>query len=194
MSSQALDETQAEALFDILVHSELYGEVEGFKSPKAIREYGPPFQADGTKSTSPILQTLFTKLLLPLPGLNAVTDSLWSEKTLPLIEALSEANLSESYDKGVLGQRKTLATAISVLLEYPTRGYFGGYPKRKLLKENGEYDENDPEDLAKAWKDFLQGIVHGDLLDQMFAKVTESDQLSEHPSIVRAAHRFIVVK
>jgi len=47
--------------------------------------------------------------------------------------------------------------------------------------------------VITAWDDFLQQIVYGDLLDRLFSKAAETDQLSEHDSLVQAAHEYAVV-
>ena len=195
MAAQPLSNAQADALLDILIHHETYSEIEDFKYDRAIHEYGPPFQKDHSlKSATPVLQTLVARFLLHLPGLKDVSEDFWPSQVQPLLSALSNANLSESYDKGVIGQRRTLSTAISALLEYPTRGYFGGFQKRPLEKEDKKYDLNSPEDITKAWKDFRQELVYGDLIDELFTRTAESDQLSEHSSLVQGTHRFIILK
>ena len=194
MAEQTISPTQAAALLDILIHHETYSEIEDFKQDHAIQNYGPPFQHDAdVKPSTPVLQNLLSILLL-LPGLKDVPSDFWSLRVQPLVSALSNSNLSESYDKGILGQRKTLATAVSAFLEYPARGYFGGFPKRELQKPDKDYDPADPADLQKAWVDFRQELIYGDLIDKLFSRAAETDQLKEHPSIVQAAHRFVVVK
>ena len=196
MATQLASPTQLHALFNILSHREVYAEIEGFKYADAIQSYGPPFQTGSGSplSTSPSLQSLFTQVLMRLPGLKTVAPSFWTERVLPFIKSLSLANLSESYDKGVIGQRRTVSTAISTLLEYPTRGYFGSCPTADLGKTDRQYDESDPRDVAAAWHDLLQGMVYGNTLDELFSRAAETDKLSEHSSLVRAAHKFIVLK
>lgn len=191
--STELTAEQANALFDVLTHRETYNEIEEFKIPGAIKHYGPPFQEDLKSSKSPILQTLLSKFVLKLPGLRDVSPRFWQTQVEDLIQELSESELSESYDKGVLGIRKTLATAISALIEYPTRGCLGGFPKRDL-PESKEYDKSNPDDVLQAFQDFLQQMIYGDLIDQLFVKAAETGDLSQHDSLVQAAHEFIVVK
>lgn len=125
----ALTPSQSHALFDILTHRETYTEIEDFKQPGAISQYGPPFQDDIAKSQSPILQTLLSKFALKLPGLRDVSPEFWKVRVESLIKELAQVELSESYDKGVLGIRKTLATAIAALIEYPARGCLEGIEK-----------------------------------------------------------------
>ena len=195
MAKQTLSPAQASGLLDILIHYETYTEIEDFKSDRAIHEYGPPFQHDSSiKPATPVLQTLLTRFGLQLPGLKDVSENFWPSRIQPLLSALSSANLSESYDKGVLGQRKTVATAISALLEYPARGYFGGFPKQELQKADSIYDPSDPEDITKAWVDFRQQLVYGDLIDELFSRTAETDQLKDHSQLVQGAHRFVVLK
>lgn len=187
-----MDTAQAWALFDLLTHQATYDEICEFKSPKAIKEYGPPFQ-DGQKTTAPILQTLLSKFVLTLPGLRDVTPDFWKIRVENIIEELSRAELSESYDKGVLGIRKTLATAISALIEYPGRACLGGFPKDDSALKSRGYDCKKPDDVLQAWHDFLQQLVYGDLFDKLFAKAAETDDLSKHDELVQAAHEFVIV-
>ena len=194
-SSSTLSARQAHALLNILSHHETYTEIESFKYSRAIAEYGPPFQSGSdVKSGSPILQTLLTQVLLPLPGLKDVSTSFWPERVSSFISALSSANLSESYDKGILGQRKTLATAISAILESPARGYFGGLARQKLHKEAGDYSTSSSEDGADAWHDLLQELIYGNAINEMFDRAAETDNLKEHSSLVQTAHKYIVLK
>ncbi|KAJ9637167.1 hypothetical protein H2199_007453 [Coniosporium tulheliwenetii] len=173
---------------------ETYSEIENFKWPDAIHKYGHPFTLDkGTTSTSPVLQTLLSKFVLELPGLRDVSDAFWQERCQTIIEKLGAAELSESYDKGALGLRKSLATAISALIEYPARGCLGGFPRRDI-QSGRRYDTSKPEDVVQAWDDFLQQLVYGDLINVLFKKAAETDNLKEHPSLVQAAHEFVIVK
>ncbi len=128
--TEALSTSQAAALFDILTHYNTYAEIREFRRPGSLRHYGPPFTCEDKRpSTSPALQALVSKFLLDLPGLNNLPEKWWKVQCHDIIENLERANLSESYDKGVIGSRKTLATAISALIEYPVRGVHGGFPQ-----------------------------------------------------------------
>ncbi|KAK4634328.1 hypothetical protein CLAFUW4_01830 [Fulvia fulva] len=191
-SKASLSDDERKALFDILTHHETYQEIEDFKYPGAIHNYGPPFQ-DGVKSPqSPVLQALVSKFLLNLPGLKDVSPQFWKDRVEKLVQELAEAELSESYDKGVLGIRKTLATAISALIEYPARGALGGFPKREIDKSR-KYDSSKPEDVLQAWRDCVQEIVYGSLLDELFVKVAETEDLGQHEPVVQGMHEFIIV-
>nr|POE48351.1 uncharacterized protein CFP56_77812 [Quercus suber] len=188
-----LTPTQSCALYDILTHSETYAEIEAFKSPETIETYGAPFQDSIKSSTSPVLQTLLSKFALTLPGLRDVTPTFWTTQVEELIQDLAAAELSESYDKGILGVRKTLATAISALLEYPARAVLDGVEKVEL-RQKPEYDVKNPDDVLAAWQDCLQEMVYGDLIDRLFAKAEETNDLEQHESLVQAMHEFVVVK
>lgn len=192
MSTTELTPEQSHALFDILTHHEVYAEIENFKIPGAIHQYGPPFQDDANVSTSPILQTLISRFVLTLPGLKEVDQRFWRVQVADIVDELAAAELSESYDKGVLGVRKTLATAISALIEYPARGCLGGVEETTLDKKT--YDLGNPDDVLQSWSDCLQACVYGDLIDEIFEKTTKTDNLEDHDTLVQGMHEFLVVK
>lgn len=189
-----LSPQQQHALFDILTHYETYAEIENFKNPGTIARYGPPFQDTVTGSTSPLLQALFSKFILKLPGLRDVTSEFWQTQVAELVNDLSKAELSESYDKGILGIRKTLATAGSALIEYPARGALGGFPEQPRVPRDKQYNVNNPQDVLQAWKDCLQASVYDDFVEEVFAKAAQTDDLEQHSSLTRAVHEFMVVK
>lgn len=184
---------QAKTLVDILTHIETYREIEQFKSPQTILEYGPPFQ-DNLKPSTPILQRLVSKFVITLPGLRDVNPDFWKVRVQTLIGDLGKAELSESYDKGNLGIRKTLATAISSIIEYPARGLLGAFPKDEDAFKEREYDVKNPDNVLIAWQHFLQRLVYGDLFDVLYKKTSETDKLADQDSLTQAAHEFIVLK
>jgi PX-associated len=195
MTSTILDPNQNSALLDILSHAEVYSEIRDFREQGTLAKYGPPFDSlTGEISKSPSLQTLLSKFVLTLPGLRDVSRAFWQEHVYAIIEDFEKAELSESFDKGNLGIRKTLATAASVLIEYLVRGVFGGL--EKLVGRDGyyEYDTTDSEDLSKGFRDFIHQAVYGDIIDDLMAKAAETDKLSEHLPVVQAAHEYILVK
>jgi hypothetical protein len=88
---------QLRALFDILTHHETYAEVESFKNPEAIDNYGFPFTPNSGSSSStnqdkakdgnntdtsksPLLQLLLTRLVLPMPGIKDLEPGFWNAK------------------------------------------------------------------------------------------------------------------
>lgn len=188
-----LTAAQQKALFDILTHHETYKEIEEFKYPGALHSYGPPFQDQKTSTSSPILQSLLSKFILKLPGLRDAPQTLWRDQIQNLIQDLAEAELSESYDKGILGIRKTLATAVSALIEYPARGSLGGFPREQVNHEK-QWDPTNPDDVLKSWRACCQEVVYGDLLDRIFDKTAETGDLSVHDPMVQCLHEFILVK
>ncbi|KAL8724332.1 MAG: hypothetical protein Q9181_006876 [Wetmoreana brouardii] len=184
---------EAHALFDILTSHVTLSEIENLKYPKTIATFGPPLQPSATlKTSSPLLRILLQSFILDLPGLRNVTSHFWTDSINRLTTALDDANLSQSYDKGCVGIRRTLSTAVASIVESVSRGRLGGYPKQSL-KQDGAYDRTNPDDVVKAWDDFLQRIIYGDLLDKMFVKAAETDKLSDHEPVVQAAHQYALI-
>lgn len=193
----ALSSEQLRALFDILTHHETYAEAESFKDPAAITKYGYPFSPSPStpngKSASPVLQHLLTKVVLPVPGVRDLPPEFWNVKFRGIMIKMGEANLSESYDKGALGTRKTLATASSVIHESVTRGLLGGIPggERRDLEE--QYDTKTPEGLASAWEDCVHELVHGNLVDELFDQAVRTEKVDEHSPAVQAAIDYAII-
>ncbi|KAH8716913.1 PX-associated-domain-containing protein [Phaeosphaeriaceae sp. PMI808] len=191
-----LTSAQTHALFDILIHHQLYSEIEAFKYPATINQYGYPFKkAEGTQSTSPLLQNMLNKFALTNPALKPLGQEFWQDKVGVLVAKLAEAELSESYDKGVIGSRKALATASSSIAEYIARGMLGGYPVTKG-REDGhkrDYDTKKPEDVQQGFDDLMHGLIYDDLLDHMFEKIKETGKLEDHASVVQAGHEYMLL-
>ncbi|KAF2455916.1 PX-associated-domain-containing protein [Lineolata rhizophorae] len=238
------------ALFDILTHAQTYAEIERFKHPETIDYYGHPFDVKPSSSrndassapksasttaapittppttepSAPILQSLLQKFALRLPGLRDVSPAFWQERLQTLMRELGAAELSESYDKGQLSLRRTLATAFSAIFEYAARGAFGGFDRRDFnlavamkgmavedermdnqRKEDekgnaGEGEEKDqkydmgcPEDVLRGWNDFAHNLIYGGLMDEMFERAAQTDNLEEHGELVQVAHEYILV-
>ncbi|KAL8770426.1 MAG: hypothetical protein Q9209_003852 [Squamulea sp. 1 TL-2023] len=189
-NQNVLSSEQAHALFDILTSHITLTEIENLKYSKTIATFGPPLQSSNVKEAStPLLRILLQSFITDLPGFRNVTPRFWTDTIYPLAIALDEANLSESYDKGSVGIRRTLSTATASIVESVARGRLGGYPKQ-TLNTDSDYDKADPDQLAKGWDDFLQRIIYGDLLDKMFIKAAETDKLTDHEPVVQAAHQY----
>lgn len=109
-----------------------------------------------------------------------------------MIQGLQDANLSESYDKGAIGTRKTLATALSALLEYVVRGISGGFAQTN--DKNQEYDISDAEDLERAFRNSMDGIIYGNIIQGLVDQTAKTDQLTDHVPVVQAVHEFVLVK
>ncbi|KAL8946749.1 MAG: hypothetical protein Q9222_006896 [Ikaeria aurantiellina] len=194
MSDQlCLSSEQAHALFDILTSHTTLTEIENLKRSQTIAGFGPPLQDSATENTSsPILQILLHSFILDLPGLRNVKSQFWTSNIDQLATALDDSNLSESYDKGSVGIRRTLSTVIASIVESVARGRLGGYPRQEP-KQDAKYDKANPDDITRGWDDFLQRIIYGDLLEKMFVKAAMTDKLSDHEPVVQAAHQYAVI-
>ncbi|KAF1926603.1 uncharacterized protein M421DRAFT_67235 [Didymella exigua CBS 183.55] len=197
MSTPPLAPAQTHALFDVLVHRQMYAEVEAFKHPTTIGRYGHPFRkADGAPTSSPLLQTMLNKLALTNPALQPLGRAFWQDKVQALLARLAEAELSESYDRGAIGSRRALATAASSIAEYVARGMLGGYAVEQQAADGAsqrDYDARDAADVLAAWDECARSLVYGDLLDRLLDTVAATDRLDEHCSLVRAGHEYVLV-
>ena len=192
---QYLSERQAQALFDYLTHVQIHLEIEQYKYPDAISNYGIPFQDNlETQRSTPLLQSLLVRLGLKVPGLKNVSKDFWKVRCRNIIQQLGEAQLSESYDKGSLSRRKTLATASSTVLAPLAQALIGGVQKSASTDIGRNYDCANSEDLVSAWNDFINQLVYGSMVDELIDTAAKTDQLSDHTSVVQAAHEYILVK
>ncbi|KAH7308134.1 PX-associated-domain-containing protein [Stachybotrys elegans] len=150
---------------------------------------------DGGGSTSPLLQTLLTRVVLRLPAIRDLPRDFWSVRVQGLLARLGEANLSESYDKGALGTRKTLATGASSVIEMVARGALSGVAKQDPdpASQRQQYDHTKAEDLERAWNDVVQGLVHGHLWDDMFAHLSKTEDLESYSPAVKAAAEYAII-
>ncbi len=185
-----LSSEQARALFDILTSHVTLTEIENLKYSKTVATFGPPLQPSRVDAAStPLLRILLQSFINDLPGFRNVSSHFWTDTIYNLATALDQANLSESYDKGSVGIRRTLSTASASIVESVARGRLGGYPKQPPTGDSN-YDKTNPDDIARAWDHFLQRIIYGDLLNKMFVKAAETDKLSDHEPVVQAAHQY----
>ncbi|TDZ31357.1 Uncharacterized protein C8035_v005961 [Colletotrichum spinosum] len=202
-SSTPLNAEQTSALFNILTHFETYNEIEGFKQPETVSNYGYPFAAVPPKageavvyapeSTSPLLQSLFTRFVLAVPGVSSFTPEFWNVRVQGILKKFAEVDLSESYEKGALGIRKTLATASSTVIETVARGQIGGGPVSDSAKRSINYDLNKAEDLSRAWDDSMTDLVYGDFCDELLDHLAKTDDFQSHSPQVAAACDYILV-
>ncbi|KAJ4195177.1 hypothetical protein NW755_002597 [Fusarium falciforme] len=160
---------------------------------------GESKEEDNGPSESPILQTMLSRFVLPLPGVRDLPREYWSVRVQGLLARLGEAELSESYDKGALGTRKVLATGASGLLEMIGRGALGGVKRthRPETKAKGdkedEYDRTKAADLVRAWDDVVEGLVYGSLVDEMFDHFSKTDDLESHSPVIKAAAEYAII-
>ncbi|KAH6617719.1 PX-associated-domain-containing protein [Chaetomium sp. MPI-SDFR-AT-0129] len=201
--SQTLSPSQLHALFDILTHHGTYDEVESFKDPGAISKYGYPFgrhtsESDGEptyapETATPLLAVLLRSIVLTFPGIRDLPPEVWHVQLQGILENLARAELSEAYDKGGLGLRKSLATAASAIHETLSRGILGGLENRAPGNLHGEYDRSKAEDLARAWEDGVHGLVYGDLVEELFTCAQQKKSLEEHSPGVQAAADYSII-
>lgn len=193
-TTKPLTPAQTHALFDILIHHQVYAEIEAFKYPSTIDHYGYPFRkADGVQSTSPLLQNMLNKFALCNPAIRNFGESWWSDKIQTLVARMAEAELSESYDKGAIGSRKALATAASSIAEYVARGMLGGYPAAKKKGSKKEYDTSKPEDVIQGFEELVKDAIYGNALDDLYEKVKATPRLEDHSSSLQAAHEYMLL-
>ncbi|KAL0936142.1 px domain-containing protein [Colletotrichum truncatum] len=203
MATSLLDAEQAKALFNILTHSETYHEIEDFKEPETISKYGYPFAAItpkageavvyATESSTPLLQSLFNKFVLSLPGVSSISSDFWNVRVQGILKKFAEVDLSESYEKGSLGTRKTLATASSTIIEAVTRGVIGGGPISDPATRPSDYNLQNASDLSRAWDDAMHGLVYENLCDELLDYLAETDDFESHSPMTRAACEYILI-
>lgn len=202
--AKSLNPAQLHALFDILTHYQTYAEVESFKHPGTIAKYGRPFEFDSVpdsaerqyapESSAPLMASFLTTVVLPIPGVKNLPADFWSQRLQGILVKLAEVELSESYDKGAVGARKTLATAASVIQETVTRGQWGGFPWTSRKDLSTPYDLTKAEDQAKAWDDAVHELVYGDLIDELFDCAIEHDSIEQHSAAVKAASEYVIIQ
>ncbi|KAM0330156.1 hypothetical protein ACHAQA_004329 [Verticillium albo-atrum] len=168
-------------------------------STKSATPNGSIKSAKSTKTTdsiaaSPILQTLLRRFLLTLPGLRDIPEDFWGVRVQGLLQRLAAADLSESYDKGAMGTRKTLATAFSAMIESLVRGCLGGCPPSEgTIDKKETYDLKDAKELERAFNDVLHGIVYGDLIDDITVHVEKSADIEAHSPRIEAAVEYAIL-
>ncbi|ROV99725.1 hypothetical protein VSDG_03055 [Cytospora chrysosperma] len=203
-ASSTLTSTQLHALLDILSHNETYREAESFKYPHAVREYGYPFNYEASQggppsykpeSSSPLLQLLLTRCILTVPGMGDLPSDFWYRKFQGIMTGLADADFSESYDKGTLGTRKTLATLASVVHAAVTRGILGGVAKGQgnIDLKSAKYDTTQASELERAWDECVHELVHGNLADDIFDHFTKTDDLEALSPAVKAAADYAIL-
>jgi hypothetical protein len=193
-------------------HANTSSAANGTNGGSSVADSVPPSSADSTPG-SPLLQTLLLKLVLPFPGIGDLDASFWNVRIRGLLTKLAEANLSESYDKGAVGTRKTLATAASAVIEAVARGCLGGYPRPRhrspstsVAKENaqpnGTTTQNGAHDepgggqrvIDESWNELLHGLIRGDLIDDLLDWLSQTDDLEAHSTMVKEATEFAIIQ
>ena len=195
--------TQLHALLDILTHAETYREVELFRDPAACTKYGYPFSNDGSDtpapvaaaSACPIQQLLLKRLVLTLPPVRALPPQFWTLRMQGLLTRFAEADLSDSYEKGAMGTRKTLATGASTIIALASRGCLGGCPGGPVedLKSRA-YDRGNAAQLARAWEDTVRDSVYGNLVGELFDFAAQNENLEDHSPAIQASVDWIILQ
>lgn len=145
------------------------------------------------ESTSPVLQMLLTRLVLPFPGVRDLPGEFWDVRMQGLLARFAEADLSESFDKGAMGTRKTLATGASSVMEMVARGLLGGVD-RDMGEKKEKYDEDKAEDLARAFEDAWREWAYGGLVEDMFDHVKETEDVEGHSPMMKAAMDYAIIQ
>ncbi|KAH6676887.1 PX-associated-domain-containing protein [Plectosphaerella plurivora] len=149
--------------------------------------------SDASVAESPILQSIFKRVPLTLPGVREIPPEFWSDRLQVLIKKFAEADLSESYDKGAMGTRKTLATAFSVMMETLARGLFGGCPTSTTGGRSDKYDLKKAEDLEKSFADAMHEFVYGKLIDDLAGYLARSEDLDAHSPMIEAVIEYEII-
>ncbi|KAH8901469.1 hypothetical protein GQ53DRAFT_611250, partial [Thozetella sp. PMI_491] len=187
-----LDPVQLQALLDVLTHYQSYAEFQHLRNPDAVKCFGPPFTGStgGGPTPYPVLQLLAEKFMQR----ELLSDSMWSNMAAAL-QRLSAANLSDSYDKGIMGLRKSGATAMSAMVESLARGVLAGKARADHPRQaGGRYNHSKADDLERAWDDAVDGMMHGNLLDEVFDSVIKSGNIDDLPPVARAALELVIVQ
>lgn len=154
-------------------------------------------------SELPVMQLLTSTFVMRLPAVKTLPRDFWAVRVQGLLSRFADADLSESYDKGTMGARKTMATASSSVIEMISRGFLGGVKRKSdasdaeavsvaALKKK-EYKVQDGAELARAWEDTLESMVYGDLVDDFFDYLARTPDLEDHSPALDASSRYVVV-
>ncbi|KAL1895787.1 hypothetical protein Cpir12675_003065 [Ceratocystis pirilliformis] len=223
----ALTDEQLHALFYVLVHNETYSEISAFSDPKAIATAGYPFKfEDGddedTKtvlsdenedsvvgstqsynsrpSSDPLLQMLSVTFVLPIPGLKDLPPTFWSKCVQGIVSKFGQAELSESYDQGAMGSRRTLSTAASAVIEAFARGYLSGLRKiehpTSTPADCSTTEENKSARVAKLaqdWNQVMEEVVYGDFIDRACKILGESSEIEESIPFLEGAVEYAII-
>lgn len=167
-TGQVLSDSQADALLHFLTHAQTFHEFSALKIPGRVASSGPPFVPLPSAPSSPslpILNTLFRKLALSLPGFKDADPSLWNRHVQGVLEDMAAHELSDSFDKGTISKRKTVGYGIVVVAECASRGVFAGCPKAAQRK--AEYNPGKVEDVREAWDSLADGFIYGEDMDDL---------------------------
>lgn len=140
---------------------------------------------------------MLSRLVLPIPGISELPRGFWTRGAQGILSRFGAADLSESYDKGAMGTRKTLATGASSIIEMLARATLGGFKgagKEPSPASPRTYDELEAKDLTQAWEDFLDGGIYSDLVDKLFQHMTETDDLDAYSPTIKLAAEYVIIQ
>ncbi|KAG9128127.1 hypothetical protein FRC07_004469 [Ceratobasidium sp. 392] len=193
----SLSPARAHALFNFLTHTQTLAEMQSLKVPGRVSNSGPPFDPTlGPKVSDvpplPILNFLLRRLALTLPGFQDVPLNVWSQDAQAILEGLAAQDLSDSFDKGSISKRKILGFAVVIIAEYAIRGALGGVPgrDRHTRTTRTDWDPNSPQDVLLAWDELIYGFAYGTQMEELVEWVVKTDDLTELPLSLQAAHQF----
>ncbi|KEY69022.1 hypothetical protein S7711_03323 [Stachybotrys chartarum IBT 7711] len=169
---------------------------KGGHSRDSSRGSSPTNAGDEPPSESPILQTMVTRFVLRLPAIKTLPREFYSVGLQGLLARLGEAELSESYDKGALGTRKTLSTGSSSFIEMLGRGAMAGVPRKgtetNASNQLGQYDHSKAEDLERAWDDVVQACLYGNLAEEIRDHLIKTPDLEAYSPTIAAAADYVI--
>lgn len=98
--------------------------------------------------------------------------------------------------------RERLSTGSSGLIEMVSRGVLGGVKRAQQTEktsdkkegQKAEYDRTKAADLVKAWDDVVEGLVYGDLVDEMFGHFSKTADLESHSPVIGAAAEYAIIQ
>ena len=157
---ESLSDNDCKALCNALLHIQLEREFTSLKLPGTISAYGSPFdpeyisdEAATLAVKSPFLNAMYHQFVFT-DKLLAVRDAapeFWRDEVQVLLERLAEQNLSDSYDKGKIGKRKSLGMACIVYLQTVARG---------MLYKLPVFDRKKSTKVEADWEQFKSDLVH----------------------------------
>lgn len=191
-------------------------EIQALKYPGCVSASGYPFSPSGaepssptkqaptgTKSSLPFINSSVQGFVLSIPGISQAPLSLFRVTLQALMERIAGANLSDSFDRGIISKRKTFGYFMVVMCSHIVRGLLGGYPRyqsigtsrqdQKQKIEEEQYDVKSPVEAQAAFQRLLSTWIYPtDPVDVTVAALVghakRTDKLEELPAVYQAAH------
>lgn len=191
ISDTPLEAAELEALLEVLTHHATFAEIQDMKYENLVENFGPPLTS--FNESKPTAFPLFQGITEKFVPRDALTEEAWTSLA-GLWQRLAAINLSDSYDKGIMGLRKSGATAASASVESIVRGALTGAPKRGLSSEKRTYDRKDAQHLEQAWDDAVEEMVYGDLLSRVVESIKTSPNIEDIPPVASAALDLLIIQ